>query len=453
MAEENRTIHPSEEVIESVSTARETYAPVVKVPFSPTGLGIDLKHDVDLIGRAGRVVRAGLYPILSANGELGYIDQEGLGEQLSSLIEEKKKSGDYEETEIDGKRAGAISGEVKLKLDIKPLVLGDRAVNAIEVFVSIAIYTSETEDDARELFNTFYSTGDDSSKGDTGLERDSLPKIDPGSIEKLDYPLDKVNGKIWTLIESGSIPNGKIDVARTGSKTQIPVFYSVDFSKLEEDGVSLSKKLEPYDERVYIAAAALYNTGREIMTLQQIYSAMGYSGDASFTDNQKINDSLTKMARTIIRIDNRREAETYKYDHFTYDGYLLPMERVTAMSGGNITGSAIHVFREPPAITFARQRKQITTVDVHLLESPLSKTDANIRLEDYLIRRIARIKKDGSKTSNKILFETVFKNVGAATSMQRTRTRDKIKKLLEHYKQKQFVKNFKVKNDGVEIFY
>lgn len=453
MTEEKRTANPSEEVIERVSIARETYAPIVSVPFSPTGKGISLKQDVELVGKRGTVIHAGVYPILSADGELGYVDLEDMHGELSRLIEEKKESGDYEEIEIDGKRTGAIKGETKLTLNIKPLLIDGKPLNALEVIINVALYSAETEDDARELFNTFYSTGDDSSKGDTGLERDSLPKIDPGSIEKLDYPLDKVNGKIWTLIESGSIPNGKIDVARTGSKTQIPVFYSVDFSKLEEDGVSLSKKLEPYDERVYIAAAALYNTGREIMTIQQIYSAMGYSGDASFTDNQKINDSLTKMARTIIKIDNRREAETYKYDHFTYDGYLLPMERVTAMSGGNITGSAIHVFREPPAITFARQRKQITTVDVRLLESPLSKTDANIRLEDYLIRRIARIKKDGSKTSNKILFETVFKNVGAETSMQRKRTRDKIKKLLEHYKQNRFVKNFKVKNDGVEIFY
>ena len=167
MAEENRTIHPSEEVIERVSIARETYAPIVNVPFSPTGKGISLKQDVELVGKRGTVIHAGVYPILSADGELGYVDLEDMHGELSRLIEEKKESGDYEEIEIDGKRTGAIKGETKLTFNIKPLLIDGKPLNALEVIINVALYSAETEDDARELFNTFYSTGDDSSKRET----------------------------------------------------------------------------------------------------------------------------------------------------------------------------------------------------------------------------------------------------------------------------------------------
>lgn len=164
MTEEKRTIHPSEEVIERVSIARETYAPIVNVPFSPTGKGINLKQDVELVGTKGRVVYANLYPIMSPNGELGYINLE---DQLSQLIEEKKESGDYEEIEVDGKRAAAIKGEVELTFNIEPLVLEGKQVNALEVFVSIALYSAETEDDARELLTTFFTPDETASKGET----------------------------------------------------------------------------------------------------------------------------------------------------------------------------------------------------------------------------------------------------------------------------------------------
>ena len=172
----------------------------------------------------------------------------------------------------------------------------------------------------------------------------------------------------------------------------------------------------------------------------------------SATDIRKINNSISKMAGARIYIDNVQEVNAnYKYDHFRYDGALLPMERIQAVVNGQVADAAIHIFREPPMMTFARERKQITTFSARLLDSPLSKTNSNIELEDYLIEEIARIK--NGKRSNKLLFKTIYEHANITTTKQKQRAPGKIRQLLEHYKAHGFIKAYDEKKDGVIIKY
>jgi hypothetical protein len=129
------------------------------------------------------------------------------------------------------------------------------------------------------------------------------------------------------------------------------------------------------------------------------------------------------------------------------------MERISAIVNGQTTDSAIHLFREPPLISFARERKQITTVSRKLLESPLSQTDSNLQIEDYLIEQISHIKSPKSKLKNKLLFETIFEKCNIKTPNQRARARETITKLLDHYKKHNFIKDYKKSPDGITIFY
>lgn len=278
-------------------------------------------------------------------------------------------------------------------------------------------------------------------------------RVKATQTDLLNYPLDKPNGNIWSLLEdvdgSGQLKL-YINTGRECSNQNALIYYAISFDEL--DGVKITKQLTPFDKRIYIAAAALWNGGNEIISATQIYKMIGNRGKPKTEDLQKINDSLTKMGAAHVYLDNGREVKINKgYPGFKYDAALLPFERVSAYINGQLVDSAIHLFREPPLITFARERKQIIGITRQLLESPISKTDANLQLEDYLLERIGHMKNPKSNAPHKMLFETIYKNCGISTRNQRSRAPEKIQRYLEHYKKCGWISGYTIGKDSVII--
>lgn len=275
-------------------------------------------------------------------------------------------------------------------------------------------------------------------------ERGDLPKIKARRLEKIDFPVDKVNNNIWRMLKSDTRGQLQIRIGTEKKGTKpLDVIYCIDFSQLKD--VSISKQLDAYDKRVYAVISGRFNEGHDYMTIQQIYNDMGHSGRPGASDIKKINDSITKMSGAWIVLNNEMEAAAYEYPLFQYDGSLLPMERVRIFINGQAAESAIHLFREPPLISFARGRKQITTVAQKLLASPLNKTVGNIELEDYLIEEISRIK--NGKRNAKILYKTIYEKLPITSEKQRQRTPAKVIKLLDHYKKEAFISDYTVTPD------
>lgn len=284
------------------------------------------------------------------------------------------------------------------------------------------------------------------------LLSDRRPRIAATPPSKIEYPLDKINSNIWSLLENID-PSGQIPFAteKRGTAKEATILYSINFDQLEPE-VSITKKLTHFDKRCYIAVAALFNNGNPIISAAQIYAVMGNKGRPSAKDLQKVNDSLTKMAAARVFINNEQEITVNKkYNRFVYDAALLPFERISAFINNQLCESAIHLFREPPLVTFAKDRKQITTIPRALLESPISKTDANLRIDDYLIERIAHIR--NGKVNNKLLYATIFKRCGITEKKQRQRAPEKIRRYLEHYKKCGFIKGYTEAADGITITY
>lgn len=283
---------------------------------------------------------------------------------------------------------------------------------------------------------------------DEAANNKELPSITVRKMDGVDFPLDKVNANMWKLLEDTSGQyEFKFDVSKKGSAQPIDIYYVLDFSELQN--ASITKKLEIYDKRVYLAIAALYNGGYDRVSILQIYNTMGYKGRPGASDIKKINSSITKMNGAKLYINNMAEAKAYKYDRFEYDGQLLPMERVKGIVNGQVAEAVIHIFREPPMVSFARQRKQITTINVRLLDTPLSKTSANMELEDYLLERISHMKKGSVR--KRMLLATIYENANIKTIKQKQRAPEKIKKLLEHYKENGFIKGYRIDDKGVTI--
>lgn len=283
---------------------------------------------------------------------------------------------------------------------------------------------------------------------------DLLPRTTALSLEKLLFPIDKVNRNVWSLLEETTGKQIAIGVERRGDPEEINLLYSIDFDDLPQ-GLTITKKLEPYDKRVYITIAALFNAGKRIVTYTEIYKNMGYTGRPGQSDLDKIDKAVSKMCAAHIYLSNDAEIKAaYKRNRYVYDGALLPMERVRAIVNGQLAESAVKLFREPPLVSFARDRKQITTITRKMLESPLSKTDENLRIEDYLIEEIASVKRGQRK--NKFLYETIFAKTGLtgkSKQKQRQRAPEKIRKLLAHYVNCGTISRYELLQDGFTIYY
>lgn len=289
-------------------------------------------------------------------------------------------------------------------------------------------------------------------------ENGELPKTAIKRADLVEYPLDKVNNQIWNLLENDTKGQLKFAMENKADKKkgkQIDLLYSIDFDELGSD-IKITKRLLPFDKRVYIAVSALFNAGNNIITLTQIYYAMGYTGNPGKKDLEGINDSISKMTGARIYVNNEDEANAYKYSKFVYDGALLPIERGTAVVNGQLADAAIHIFREPPVITFAKQRQQITTIAVKMLQSPVSKTNDNLQIEDYLIERLAKAKK---QKEHRILYKTMYEHIGLSDKTPanqkkiKQRLPAKIEKYLKYYQQCNYIHRYTMEKDGITVYF
>ncbi len=266
------------------------------------------------------------------------------------------------------------------------------------------------------------------------------------------FPIDKPNSVIWGLLTENT--HGQITyplkAEPNGSKKEVNILYSIDFDVIESD-VPIVKRLTQYDKRVYIAAGALWDAGNNIITIGQIYHAMGYTGTPGAADKEKIGKSFTKFAARIT-INNDQEIKAgYNYPRFDYDGDLLPFERVREhdVINGQIIEETIHVFREPPLLSFARGRKQLTTYPLKVLQSPNSKTERNLAIEDYLLERIAKAKR--GTEPRKILLSTLYDHANITSRLQKSRAPQTIKNYLDHYKKCGEIKGYAIDKTSITL--
>ena len=300
----------------------------------------------------------------------------------------------------------------------------------------------------------------------TGTTAEELQKVFAGDANKLPIPLDRVNQfELWGFNpwkDREAEGNQLVFEAWTineSAPAKVDFVYSVDFEAL--DGLKLSQPFSQYDKRVYIACAGIYAAGGAITSIRQIHNAMGGEGNPAPNQRKKILESLDKMSLTQVKITNDKEVQAYKENpalftreppQIQYKGNLISIESVTAIIKGKET-DAVHILREPPLISFAKARNEITTIKREVLESPQSKTEQVIAIQDYLIHHIKR--KDGAK-KKRLAYSTICDNCGITSRTSRQNAPKKIKTELQHYKNTGFIEDFNEylangKPAGVEI--
>lgn len=284
----------------------------------------------------------------------------------------------------------------------------------------------------------------------------NLPVIITKKIQEIAYPVDKVNSSFWGLIP-GEQAELKAESDSDSSKgKQASIYVLLDFEEMKGTGVTISRPLTSYDKRVFIASANLKEQGHDTVTTAQIYEAMGNRGRPNASQRQKILKSIETMSVCRVTLDNSEEAALYtKYDKVKRTFYLLPTTIDKGYVNGLIVDDAITILELPRLFIFAKSRGQVSSTPVALLESPISQTEANLQLEDYLLTRILRmknaLKQRKKNVITKILLDTVYKNCGIDDKHKRSRAADKIERLLQHYQKRGLIKGYNLTSKDIDI--
>lgn len=276
------------------------------------------------------------------------------------------------------------------------------------------------------------------------------------------FPTDKPNNYMWNYANDiylqACIGDGiyryTFFTGENAAGSKAAVSFTLYFNDANE-------RLTPYDKRVYLACFNLYNSGNEKFSINQIYKAMGNSSQPSTSDYSKISASLTKMNGVKLIIDTAKEQEVFsensrkqkkRVSNFKKDApfFLLRFYWDITDINGQICDNTVCLMEEPVLMTFARERKQITSVSPSLLlNSPRSKTPANLSIEDCLITHISHIKhtkssKSGRNFSDEISFEKIYERCGLTTKKQKQDARKSIIAFLDSFTEKKFIKSYSI---------
>lgn len=269
-----------------------------------------------------------------------------------------------------------------------------------------------------------------------------IPRVGGKRVKNLVIPTDLVNQQIWKQSKEGNISLA-ID-SNIGKKT-VTTYFRINFDELPTE---ITKKLTRFDELVYEAASNLWLAGNQYVSAGMIYGVHN-NGSAGDDDIEKIDKSLSKMMAAQISLSNEQEARVSNYPLFVYDGPMLPMERQRCYINGRLVEAAIHIFREPPFFSWARERGHLTTIDRKQAIMPLNKSEKNLALRKYLLRIIAAAKTGAIK--NRITYNTIFQEIGVDQPMQKTRTKQYTKRLFDHFVTTGFIKSFKEDKTGISF--
>lgn len=268
-----------------------------------------------------------------------------------------------------------------------------------------------------------------------------IEKITTIPLGRFLFPVDKVNGIIWDNKDDISKTEIAIPLKAEPDKSKRQVTNTVILCLDELKDNSAIQRLTQYDLRVYMAIGNLYNAGNNKISIRDIYKAMGNNSNLASSQKKKILLSIEKMSSIRITIDTTEEEQAgYRYPNLHIKRRNLLYTKVdVALKRGQET-EVIELMEEPVLFQFALARNQYTTIPATLLCSPVSKTEATLAIENYLLKRITERGKNGGT----ILLSTVYEKAGIQTRQQKHKAKEKIKTLLDYWKEQGFISDYDI---------
>ena len=143
-------------------------------------------------------------------------------------------------------------------------------------------------------------------------------------------------------------------------------------------------------------------------------NGMTEQGKVSPQALEAIKNSLDKSRFMRLKVDFSEEAKVrnINVDKAEIDSNLLEARVITVEAGGHKV-EGYRILAKPVLYEYSQHTKQILSVPPKLLDTKEAtrNTEDIISIKEYLIRRIEIMKHDKTM-GNKILYETIFKEVG-----------------------------------------
>ena len=258
-------------------------------------------------------------------------------------------------------------------------------------------------------------------------------------LDKFDYLTDQISTGIF---------DGEINIET--------IMFSafVDFENL--DGVKLSKKLSSYEKFVWHTCVNLiFQDDHDILTLEQIYKAMGNSGNANPETKAEILEAIENMSKVRVTVDVPINSELYpELDQFKGTFQLLATNTKQALSRGQIAKNSIQILEKPQLFYFAKAINQVCSFPAAVLEVPVNKTKANITLLNFLLQKILKMKHDDF-SQKEILLNEMFMQCNINDRSKKSRLLNKengtLRKMLNHFVFADFIHGYEITERELNI--
>ncbi len=245
-------------------------------------------------------------------------------------------------------------------------------------------------------------------------------------------------------------PCSKIDLIVFGGR-EVPSSVSVRTSPT--DSIQAKLMLERvagavyngYLHRVYSACITLLQENyKKTFSLLEIYKTMTGNSGAKLTKSiiEAILDALAVLTSTKISVDASKDYQEKGAKKATFSGVLLEVEGVKAsILELKSHSNPLLRFGNAPLFEYTSQKNQIQRIPMSVIHDPSNKNKESFIISTLILTRIYALR--SSRINSILNLEKIFKKLEPKEhEMQKWRTRDIIKIILKHYKNKHFIYSF-----------
>ena len=346
----------------------------------------------------------------------------------------------------------------------------DGTISSTPEIVDDIVYNLEYVDyegEASKLVNE-QEAGESEESSQRNLR--NLPQIPGGTAKKVEHfkvSISKPDHIIFDIdknpqiYEAADIKDVKFTVSGSSSKKKIETLFYIDFNDAKENGITIfnEDRINSYDREIYNAVATLAAAGNNEFSPSMIFQLL--SGNISDERNKmspetrrKILKSVEKMSVTRVTIDASAEVRAGMIAQATFKNYLIPAEMTELRINGQLVTDGIRLLSRLPLFDYASRKRQVVSIDIKMLDTPLPNTPENIVLKGYLLMRIASIMNSKNNMSDVIRYQTIYDYLKIqaptpnALKVKHKQIRDKVKKFLDFWREVKFIKDYKEEKEG-----
>lgn len=279
----------------------------------------------------------------------------------------------------------------------------------------------------------------------------------PQTVRKARGPvIDSMVGK--DLLEHAALLVD--DTAKNSIGEPLPISTKVMVSY---EGMDLDIKgrlaFNAFDREVIDAVATLTQKNQLITAAMVFRVMMGKTEYQFITEQQeqRVEESLAKCAFSRIQLDL---TELYEKDsaiggelkkagiEASFSGNVLSLEEVT-LKRGKKKIRCYRLLSQPPIIRYAAELGKISEFPIELLDTSINKTERNIILQSFLLRRIDEMIR-GEDTNRFIPVESLYEAIEEpnASRQHKSRYRSVAETILQDWVEKGFLSAYRTKKLG-----